>query len=90
VAGELDYSRAEALKDALAEAVRLDQHVHLNLNHLRFLDAGAAGVILRAADDLPAARSMVVVCDEPISRTLRMAGAGNVRNLRLLVRDARG
>jgi anti-anti-sigma factor len=90
VAGELDYTRAEALNDALAEAVRLDQHVHLNLNHLRFIDAGAAAVILRTATDLPASRSMVVVCAEPVARTLQMAGAGDVRNLRLLVRDARG
>jgi anti-anti-sigma factor len=89
VAGELDYSRAEALNDALAEAVRLDQHVHLNLNHLRFIDAGAAAVILRTAADLPASRSMVAVCGEPVARTLRLAGAADVRNLRLLVRDAR-
>ena len=90
VAGELDFSRAEALSDALAEAVRLDQHVHLNLNHLRFIDAGAAAVILRTADGLPSSRSMVVVCGEPVAGTLRLAGAGNVRNLRMLVRDARG
>ena len=87
VAGELDYSRAEVLSDALAEAVRLDQHVHLNLNHLRFIDAGAAAVILRTAADLPATRGMVVVCGAQVGRTLTVAGAGDVANLRLLVRD---
>jgi anti-anti-sigma factor len=90
VAGELDYRHADALNDALAEAVRLDHDVHLNLSHLRFVDAGAAAVILRVAADLPVGRSMVVVCSEAIGRTLNVSGAREVENLRLLVRDARG
>jgi anti-anti-sigma factor len=88
VTGELDYSRADALRDALAEAVRLDQDVHLNLNQLRFIDAGAAGVILRAATGLPAGRRMVVVCTEPIRRTLDLAGARTVPELKMVSRDA--
>jgi hypothetical protein len=88
VAGELDYTRAYALSDALAEAVRLDRDVHLNLNHLRFLDAGAAAVVLRTAAGLPAPRRMVVTCTEPVGRALTMAGAGEVGNLRMLVRHA--
>lgn len=86
VAGELDYTRAEALSDALAEAVRLDRDVHLNLNHLRFIDAGAAGVILRTAAGLPETRRMVVTCTEPVNRTLSTAGAAEIPNLRMLVR----
>jgi anti-anti-sigma regulatory factor len=88
VAGELDYTRADALGDALAEAVRLDHDVHLNLSHLRFIDAGAAAVILRTAAGLPASRHMVVVCADPVGRTLTVAGASEVPNLRLLVRHA--
>jgi anti-anti-sigma factor len=88
VAGELDYTRADALSDALAEAVRLDHDIHLNLNHLRFMDAGAAAVVLRTAAGLPAPRRMVVTCTDPVGRALTMAGAGDVRNLRMLVRDA--
>jgi hypothetical protein len=86
VAGELDYTRAEALSKAPAEAVRLDRDVHLNLNQLRFIDAGAASVILRAAACLPEPRRMFVVCQEPIDRMLTMAGAGDVPGLRMLVR----
>ena len=74
VAGELDYARADALSDALAGAVRLDHDVHLNLNHLRFIDAGAAAVILQTAAHLPPTRRMIVVCPEPIERTLTVAG----------------
>jgi anti-anti-sigma factor len=88
VAGELDYRRGDALKDALAEAVRLDRDIHLNLNHLRFIDASAAAVILRTAAGLPSSRRMIVVCPEPIERTLTVAGAAAVPNLRMLVRDA--
>jgi anti-anti-sigma factor len=87
VAGELDYARADVLSDALAEAVRLDHDVHLNLNQLRFIDAGAAAVILRTAAHLPAARRMIVVCPEPIERTLTVAGAADVPALRMLVRN---
>jgi anti-anti-sigma factor len=88
VSGELDYTRAGALRDALAEAVRLDPDVHLNLNQLRFIDAGAAGVILRAAAGLPAGRRMVVVCAQPIHRTLDLAGAPAVPQLKVVSRDA--
>ena len=88
VSGELDYSRADALRDALAEAVRLDRDVHLNLNQLRFIDAGAAGVVLRAAAGLPTGRRMVVTCGEPIRRTLDLAGAPAVPQLKVVSRDA--
>ena len=88
VAGELDYTRAEALRDALAEAVRLDPDVHLNLNGLHFLDAAAAAVILRTATRMPGARRMVVVCGQTVGRTLTMAGAEQVPQLRMVVRDA--
>jgi len=87
VAGELDYARAGSLSDALAEAVRLDRDVHLNLNHLRFIDGGAATVILRTAANLPDQRRMIVICGEPIERTLTAAGAAGVPALRMLVRN---
>ncbi|MGK5680078.1 MEDS domain-containing protein [Actinoplanes sp. URMC 104] len=87
VAGVLDVQRAGALKDALAEAVRLDPDVHLNLGHLRGLDDGAAAVIVRAAAGLPRNRHMIVVGDRRTGNTLRVAGAHAVPNLRLLVRD---
>ncbi|MBB4695924.1 MEDS domain-containing protein [Paractinoplanes abujensis] len=87
VAGTLDVGRSGALQDALAEAVRLDPDVHLNLGHLRSLDDGAAAVIVRAAAGLPRNRHMIVVGDRQAGRTLRVAGAHGVPNLRLLVRD---
>jgi anti-anti-sigma regulatory factor len=89
VAGELDYTRADALSGALAEAVRLDHDVHLNLNSLRFIDAGASAVILQTAAGLPPPRRMIVVCQAAIDRTLTVAGAPDVPGLRVLVRHER-
>jgi anti-anti-sigma factor len=86
VAGELDWTRADALAGALAEAVRLDRDIHLNLNGLRFIDAGAASVIIQAAVNLPDDRRMFVVCGEPIDRVLTAAGCADVPHLRLLAR----
>jgi anti-anti-sigma factor len=88
VAGELDYTHADVLRDALAEAVRLDPDVHLNLGQLRFIDAGASAVILRAAADLPDGRQLVVVTSRRMERTLQLAGAHRVRQMRLVVRGA--
>ncbi|GAA0473579.1 hypothetical protein Ade02nite_73870 [Paractinoplanes deccanensis] len=84
VAGELDGTGSAALRDALAEAVRLDPDVHLNLGHLRSLDDDAAAVIVRAASGLPRNRHMIVVSDRRLGRVLRLAGAHGVPNLRLL------
>ncbi|MEU8816550.1 MEDS domain-containing protein [Actinoplanes sp. NPDC048796] len=84
VAGELGISGAGALRDALAEAVRLDADVHLNLGHLLSLDDDAAAVIVRAASGLPRNRHMIVVSDHRTGRALRLAGAHGVPNLRLL------
>jgi anti-anti-sigma regulatory factor len=88
VAGELDYTRAQALIDALAEAVRLDHDVHLNLNHLRFIDARVATVVSDVAANLPGSRRMVVVCSASVERTLAGVGAAEVAQLQILVRDA--
>ena len=88
VAGELHADDADALRDALAEAVRLDPDVHLNLAHLRSLDDGAAAVIVRAAAGLPRNRHMIVVGDHRTGRTLQVAGAHGVPNLRVLARPA--
>ncbi|WP_305788635.1 MEDS domain-containing protein [Symbioplanes lichenis] len=87
VAGELDYTRAQALSEALAEAVRLDMDVHLNLSSLGFIDAGAAAVILRTAAGLPAQRKMIVICGQHVERTLTVAGAADVPALKMLVRQ---
>ncbi len=87
LAGELDGSRIEPLRQALAEALRLDGNVHLNMAQLRFIDAAAGGVIAQAALSLPPARRMIVVC-RPLARKVMLAQrADEIPQLRLVVTD---
>ncbi len=85
LAGEIDAEHADALTQALTEAIRLDHNVFLNLRGLRFLDLANASTIVRAALSLPAGRHLLVVCDERIQTTLRLAGANDAPQLRVQV-----
>jgi anti-anti-sigma regulatory factor len=85
VAGEIDYTRVEALSHALAEAVRLDKNVHVNLAQLRFIDVAAAGAVVQAALDMGPGRVMTVTCGRLVHKVLTLVGAGDVRHLRVAV-----
>jgi len=87
VAGELDYRGLTALNNALAETLRLDSHVFLNLAQLRFIDVAAAGAMLQAAVGLQNGQRMTMVCRPPVGRLLRALGAEDLPVLRLVVRD---
>ncbi|MBG0560413.1 MEDS domain-containing protein [Actinoplanes aureus] len=83
VSGELDAAAgAEALADALAEAVRLDPDVHVNLNRVTDLAPGAAACLIQVANALPLGRHMVVTCPAPIGRLL-----AGVPSLKVLSRE---
>ncbi|WP_196278964.1 MEDS domain-containing protein [Catellatospora vulcania] len=62
VAGEIDYRTIEPLTRALAEALALDDHIDVNLTHLRFMDTATAGVIVQTALGLTGAQRMNVRC----------------------------
>src|SRR5207245_11272384 len=53
VAGEIDFTRAEPLTQAITEALRLDQDIQVNLARLRYIDAPSVSIILEAARSLP-------------------------------------
>lgn len=74
VAGELDLGHVDQLTLALAEALRLDRDVELNLARLHFIDAAAVGAIGRAVAGLPAGRTMRIRCGGPVLRVLRLVG----------------
>lgn len=82
-AGELDFGHLDVLHTALAETLRLDEHPHVNLRRLRYLDAACAAAILQAADRLPAGRTMHVTCGSLPATVLRLAGAAAVPALRI-------
>jgi len=89
VAGEIDFRHADVLSNALGEAVRLDDHVHVNLAQLRFMDAAAAGVVVQAAVGMAAGQRMTVVCQPLVAKVFHAFGAGAAAQLRIVVRDGK-
>jgi anti-anti-sigma factor len=83
VSGELDYTALDPFREALAEAVRLGEHVHVNLRQLRFIDAAAAGTLVQTAATLPAGRTLTVACRRLVATVLNHVNAGQVGALRI-------
>lgn len=87
IAGELDYRGLDALTRALSEAVRLDNHLFLNLSQLSFIDVAAAGVVLQTAYGLGGGKLMTVVCQPVVGKVLRALGGDQLAALKMIVRD---
>ncbi|MFV2085645.1 MEDS domain-containing protein [Micromonospora sp. LOL_021] len=83
VAGELDYRHKDVLELALAESVRIDRHLHINLTGLDYIDGACAGIILAAAQALPRSRRMTVSCRRLVGTVLSLVGADDVAQLRV-------
>jgi anti-anti-sigma factor len=84
LAGEIDYTGLDALSRALAESMRLDRTIHVNLAHLRFIDAAAAGVLLQTAWAMPEGRQMVVVCRGVVIKVLQLIGMTDLPQVRVV------
>lgn len=84
LAGEIDYNRVEEFTVALAEAVRLDQDIQINLAKLRFLDVACATAIAHAAVGLPPGRVVSIVCGDPVERVLRLVGVTSIAAVRVV------
>jgi len=84
LAGEIDYNHVEELTVALAEAVRLDRDIQVNLGKLRFLDVACATAVAHAAVGLPAGRVMSIVCGDPVERVLRLVGVTSIAAVRVV------
>jgi hypothetical protein len=84
VAGELDLAHVEELTLALAEALRLDHDIELNLSRLYFVDAAAASAMVTAVVGLPAGRTLSVRCGGPVLRLLRLIGFPDLPGVRIL------
>jgi hypothetical protein len=83
VAGELDYRHRDALEQALAESMRLDRHMHVNLTGLDYIDGACAAAIVATALRLPPSRRMTVTCRRLVGTVLDLVGAGNAPRLRV-------
>ncbi len=85
VAGELDFAHAEALRQAVTEALRIDRDVHVNLVQLRYIDAACTAIIVQAAASLPPDRRMVVTCNGLVHEMFTLLGTGEAGSLRVLM-----
>jgi hypothetical protein len=83
IAGELDFRHLEQLNQALAESLRLDRNMFVNLGRLDYIDAACASAIVRTAVRLPPSRHMTVLCGGLVAKVLDVIGAGNVSQLHL-------
>jgi ABC-type transporter Mla MlaB component len=89
VAGELDFTRAEPLTQALAESLRLDHDIQVNLVQLRYIDAACVSIILQTARSLPAGRRLTVTCHGLVQEMFLMVDTGDVPALRVQTAHAR-
>jgi anti-anti-sigma regulatory factor len=83
IAGQLDYQHHAELEHALAESMRLDRHMHLNLSGLEYIDGACAGLIVATATRLPPSRRMTVTCRRAIATVLGLVGANDTPRLRV-------
>jgi anti-anti-sigma regulatory factor len=87
LAGEIDYRAEEPLALALAEAIRFDSDITLNMTGLAFIDVLCSRMVLDAARGLAPPRRMVVRCHPGIAARLALLGAGDVAGLSLVAED---
>jgi anti-anti-sigma regulatory factor len=83
ISGELDYTNLDPLQQAIAEALRLDKTIYVNLAKLHFIDITAATVIARAAMSLPLGREMVILCSREAAVVFKSIGAAQLPQVRM-------
>ena len=89
IAGEIDYQAEEPLALALAEAVRLDGDVTVNMDALAFADARCTAMIADAARTMAASRTVTLRCQPGVGAGFARLGAAGVRGVRLVSADGR-
>lgn len=89
IAGEIDYQAAEPLALALAEAVRLDGDVVINMAALAFADAPCTAMIADAARTMSASRTVVLHCQPGLAAGLARLGVAGLPRIRLVTDDGR-
>jgi len=83
IAGEIDYQAEEPLALALAEAVRLDSDVVINMTALAFADARCTAVIADAARAMAASREVVLACRPGVAAGFARLGVAGLARVRL-------
>jgi anti-anti-sigma regulatory factor len=90
IAGELDFQACEPLALALAEAVRLDGDITVNLSALTFIDARCTLMIADAARAaVTAARRVTLRCVPEVAKGFARLGLTGVPGIQLVTADDR-
>jgi anti-anti-sigma regulatory factor len=84
IAGEIDYKAEEPLALALAEAVRLDGDVTINLGALAFIDAFCARMIADTAKMLAESRTVTLQCVPEVAAGFARLGVDGLPGVRLV------
>ena len=84
LAGEIDFKAEETLALALAEAIRIDGDITVNMDGLRFIDVACVRKILDAARAVPAPRRVILECEPGIAARFTLMGAGEIAGLSLV------
>ncbi|MFY9931899.1 MAG: MEDS domain-containing protein [Streptosporangiaceae bacterium] len=84
IAGEIDYQAEEPLTLALAEAVRLDGDVTVNMAALAFIDGFCARMIADTARMLAASRTVILLCLPEIAAGFARLGLKDLPGIRLV------
>ena len=85
LAGEIDYQAGEPLALALAEAIRLDDDLTINMAALAFIDASTARMITDAVRGLEGSRKVVLQCHPAITARFTLLGADSLPGVSLVI-----
>ena len=84
LAGEIDCQAEEPLALALAEAIRLDTDLTVNMAGLMFIDASCARMIVNAARGLAAPRRVVLRCSPAVVTRFALLEAADIPGVSLV------
>jgi anti-anti-sigma regulatory factor len=84
IAGEIDYQAEEPLALALAEAVRLDGDITVNMSALAFIDAFCARMIADTARMLAGSRIVILQCLPEVAAGFARLGLEGLAGVRLV------
>jgi anti-anti-sigma regulatory factor len=87
LAGEMDYHAEDALALALAEALRLDGDITVNMAELSFIDVPCMRMIVNLARSLPPPRTAILRCQPAVANRFAMFGAAQVPAISLVTVD---
>jgi anti-anti-sigma regulatory factor len=85
LAGEIDYQAEDPLALALAEAIRLDGDITINMTALTFIDASSGRLVVDAVRSLDGSRKVILQCHPAIAARFGLLGAADLPGVSLVI-----